>query len=473
MLRCGMLKNKLPAGLKQASCERFDPNKWGQPPALRFVPAKPSEEEEGEEKQAAVKIAVSDGVTKTFREFDGGEPEEFIDLINRHRDLVRDLGLKEKYDALKDSKLEKEQELGSDRMDKRSAEAIKLKEEIAEIEASMKGYRDDAYRYMEKLMTEDLRKVWNEVVNKQCNEAPYTDLDGTEKTVKRGKTFKALWPCYKHLMAAICPPDSAERQIRYCDTTIKKNKEVSIAAHGYRLQQLNNMQIFLPTLKMQKGSPAGLVAMDKKVNELSMCSRLVASLPLSLSSAYIASKGSSFFPTNYNEVVADIELLEKSQDRTEGLLKQLTEKIQGKKKGREGNTKMDSGDRIPKKARKDDKKGGKPPSAKREQKLCNRCAQWAPAIKNTHNTADCLKFNADGTRKDGNDRGKYRGSKTVNVHGHDDDMMSAFNTMRKEQKQLRKQIKKMTAGSSHGRTKKHRSRRSYDTSDESSSDESN
>ena len=45
--------------------------------------------------------------------------------------------------------------------------------------------------------------------------------------------------------------------------------------------------------------------------------------------------------------------------------------------------------------------------------------------------------------------------------------------MRKEQKQLRKQIKKMTAGSSHGRTKKHRSRRSYDTSDESSSDESN
>ena len=158
-MRCGMLRNKLPAGLKQASCERFDPNKWGQPPALRFVPAKPSEEEEGEEKQAAVKIAVSDGVTKTFREFDGGEPEEFIDLINRHRDLVRDLALKDKYDALKETKQQKETELGSGQIDKRSADAIKLKEEIAEIETSMKGYRDDAYRYMEKLMTEDLRKV--------------------------------------------------------------------------------------------------------------------------------------------------------------------------------------------------------------------------------------------------------------------------------------------------------------------------
>ena len=237
MLHQILMKNKRPAGLNQASCERFDPNKWGMPPAIHFVPAKPSEEEEGEEKQAAVKIAVSDGVTKTFREFDGGEPEDFIDLINRHRDLVRDLALKDKYDALKVTKAEKEQELGSG-IDKRSANGIKLKEEIAEIEISVKDYRDDAYRYMEKLMTEDLRNVWNEVVNKQCNEAPYTDLDGKEQTTKRGKTFKALWPCYKHLMAAICPADSAERQIRYCDTTIKKNKEVSIAAHGYWLQQL-------------------------------------------------------------------------------------------------------------------------------------------------------------------------------------------------------------------------------------------
>ena len=194
------------------------------------MPTKPSEEEEGEEKQAAVKISVSDGVTKTFHEFNGGEPEDSIDLINRHRDLVRDLGLKDKFNALKQTKQEKELELGSG-INKRSAQGIKLKEEIAEIEVSMKGYRDDAYRYMEKLMTEGMRKVWNEVVNRQCNK-PYTDLDGVEQTQKRGKTFKALWPYYKHLMAAICPPDSAERQNRYCDTTIKKNKEVSIAAHG-------------------------------------------------------------------------------------------------------------------------------------------------------------------------------------------------------------------------------------------------
>ena len=91
--------------------------------------------------------------------------------------------------------------------------------------------------------------------------------------------------------------------------------------------------------------------MDQPVNKLSMCSRLVAwSLLLMLSSAYIASKGSSFFPTNYNEVVSDLKLLEKSQNRTEGLLKQLTDKISGNKKGRNGSaSKMSSGERIPKK----------------------------------------------------------------------------------------------------------------------------
>ena len=145
----------LPARLKQVSCERFNPNKWGMPPALRFMPTTPSEEEEGEENQAPVKISVSEGVTKTFLEFDGGEPEDFIDLINRHRDLLRDLGLKDKFNALKKTKSKKEQELDGIH-NRRSAEAIQLKEDLEEIKASMKGCRDDAYRYMENLMTEDL-----------------------------------------------------------------------------------------------------------------------------------------------------------------------------------------------------------------------------------------------------------------------------------------------------------------------------
>ena len=58
-------------------------------------------------------------------------------------------------------------------------------------------------------------------------------------------------------MAVICPPDSAEHQICYCDTTIKKNKnkEVFIAAHGYRLNQLKNTSVS-PNAENAKGKPS-------------------------------------------------------------------------------------------------------------------------------------------------------------------------------------------------------------------------
>ena len=61
--------------------------------------------------------------------------------------------------------------------DKRSAKAIQLKESLEEIEASNKGLHNDVYRYMAKLMTEDLCKVWQTVSEEQCNQ-PYTGLDG-------------------------------------------------------------------------------------------------------------------------------------------------------------------------------------------------------------------------------------------------------------------------------------------------------
>ena len=88
--------------------------------------------------------------------------------------------------------------------------------------------------------------------------------------------------------------------------------------------------------------------------------------------------------------------------------------------------------RIPKKQKPDGDGKASAPS-KPTAKLCQNCAKWAPAIKNTHNTAQCLKFKADGTRLDGHP------NKTLNVHGHDDEILSAFHTMRKEQKALRKQ----------------------------------
>ena len=96
MLRLGLLRTKFAASLRSKDMERFDPSKLGKEPAIRIVPPKSSEDEEGEEKRN-VKIEVSEGVTKSFPEFGGGTPEDLIKLIKRHEALLEDLSLEQNY----------------------------------------------------------------------------------------------------------------------------------------------------------------------------------------------------------------------------------------------------------------------------------------------------------------------------------------------------------------------------------------
>ena len=131
----------------------------------------------------------------------------------------------------------------------------------------------------------------------------------------------------------------------------------------------------------------------------------------------------------------------------------------GKKQDAAGSAKrtsMKQGDRIPKKAKKGE---GESPKEAQNNKLCQNCAKWAPAIKNTHNTGNCRKFNSDGTRKGA--------ARNVNMHGHDDDMMAFFRTMKKDQKAIMKKFAKMDMKK---KSKGSARKSSYDSSDDDSSD---
>ena len=90
-------------------------------------------------------------------------------------------------------------------------------------------------------------------------------------------------------------------------------------------------------------------------------------------------------------------MIEKNEYRQKQLFKQLQKSdTQGEKESdRPPKKKMKPGDRIPKKQKPDGESKASPPS-KSSAKLCQNCAKWALAIKNTHNTAQCLKFKADG-----------------------------------------------------------------------------
>ena len=121
---------------------------------------------------------------------------------------------------------------------------------------------------------------------------------------------------------------------------------------------------------------------------------------------------------------------------------------------------------IPKKARfgKKSKNGGNhnegPPSNGHSPKLCQLCAKHSPGCKNTHNTAQCCKWNADGTDKR---RAGQRGNpRNTNAHSHsEEDTKAVFVQTRKEIKALKKLTKK-------SRKKKSR-KRYYEFSEDSDS----
>ena len=72
---------KLPAGISNRRCKRFDPAKMGGLPPIRFVPKEGISNALENEKKNRVKIQISDHVTKSFELFSEGGPEAVIMLI--------------------------------------------------------------------------------------------------------------------------------------------------------------------------------------------------------------------------------------------------------------------------------------------------------------------------------------------------------------------------------------------------------
>ena len=465
------LRTALPAGLTNRMCERADPDRLGGLPPIRFVPAPTAKQEDGEETDQ-VKITISSEVSKYYPVFKEGTAEDVINLIRVHEGIVTDKKLVENCETIRALFNNKKKRLAALplkplRSNEQQEEAKELHTAMKEYNTQIKQVQGEAFDFFEKLLDQTLVTEWREIVKQECLTVDYIDLLGVKNTTgKRGKTFLALTPCYYKVMLLVCDQDAAERVKRYMTTNIRKADVVSIVQLCSRLQDMNAMIQYLPCLKNSLGSPADMPTMNKKFSELEMCTNLISTLPMKMSTAYYASKG-KHFPTDFKKLEEDLILTEAQVQRQDKLINELRSKAglpvhatEGKKKQH-----MKATDSIPKK-----QKGvnGKPSllanTKKPLSKLCQLCAKGSPQVKNTHNTAECRKWNADGTEQR---RAKSYGySKNTNAHAHDgENLMEAFALMRKEIKALKKITKR--------KSKKHnKKRKSYDTSDDSSDSDS-
>ena len=112
--------------------------------------------------------------------------------------------------------------------------------------------------------------------------------------------------------------------------------------------------------------------------------------------------------------------------------------------------------------------GTKNNSNEKERRLCQKCAMWAPLVKNTHNTSGCNKWNHDGTpmKKSAAIKPPFegKGSSICNVYAQQNDaqMKECFAQIQKDNKRM---IKKELC-------KRSKQGKKYDSSS-SDSDDSN
>ena len=468
------LRTALPSELTNKMCERFDPTRIGGAPPIRFVPLSTSaaQKKEDDEEQASVKITISADITKRYFIFKEGETEEVVELIWMHEGLITDKKLREHHavtigkqqkDKLRYTALTQQASRTADEKE----EAQILKDLLEEYNTQLKEVQVEAFDYFEKLLDKSLAETWRQIVVDECKMADFNNLKGVKNASgnARGKNFGSLLSCYFRVMLWVCTQDATKRLKRYMLTTVRLAEDVDIVQLFSRMDVMNRAIPYLPCLKHMKDAPTNMPTMNKKISELEMCTNVISTLPLKMSTVYYSSKG-QHFPQDIKKLEEDLILVKGQVKRQDKIINELRAKA-----GLTGNKESDGekkkvvklDDPIPKRNRKGQPKSLTKDGNRPNSKLCQLCAKYPPTVKNTHNTSQCRKWNADSSEQKRSYSGEY---KNANVHSHaNDGFMEMVAQMSKEMKSLCKEIKSAK--------KKSSKKRKYESSDDSSVSDSN
>ena len=461
------LNNMMPKGIPLRYCQRFDSKKLcgnGKVP-IPFIPTR-DELEEGEE-VTKVKVYITKDIQKYVEVFKDGDVESIIRHIKRHEGILDAKKLQATFDANTRALAGARQRLNL--MGADDDERDELVMEIETLQRSLVELPSTAFDYMEQLLDESLHAEWQKVVTKVCESTTYVDNNGVETIngAARGKTFEMLKVCYLEMVKWSTKQNAAELHRAYISTCVKmpppEVHPVTAAQYITRMEDCNSYLTYLPCLKQVRGSPTNMARADVPFTDTELCSIILSGLDIRLTTAYWALKGSNHVPTSVVDLKNDLESIEPQVELARN------SKSSGKKDASKSgdNGKQNSGKR--KAAPSTDSGPRKTNNSKgyaktKKQRLCQKCAKHSPAIKNTHNTADCRKWDDNGNAMDG-----YKGKRTHNnVSNHQmKEMVAMFSQALDSAKDRKRKSGKSTR--SNKRQKNARDNR-YLTSDDESMD---
>ena len=256
------------------------------------------------------------------------------------------------------------------------------------------------------MVSDELRKKWEIIVDRECDSPNFVDFDGKRQTAKRGRSLESLEACYTHFLRLFGPQDSAERQKNYLQQLLRLCFDIaSVEQCFFRVGEVNQYIKWMPSLKNEEGSPDEMPRIAP-LNGFELCSALVRMLPRPIETAYTVA--GPRFECNVVELRKKIEDVVDNQKTKSAEVKAIVHSMgiatdDGRipKKDRRASSNNSSNNKNHNKQNGRGSGKGDQKSASGGAKPCAHCSKWKPNsdAKYTHTTDQCNTFNADGSRK--------------------------------------------------------------------------
>ena len=431
------LAKPVPDGLKDHECER---SKHIRPP-IPYVPAIDNiQEAVAGTQERTFTVKFGGGSEQKAPIFFSGTPEKFLLHVQEAISICRRKGLFDRYNTnLQASKkiFEKltnaQEKIDELEVEKKSVPST-LRQQLASAQtdyaAANNATKESATAFFDlyaNLLSEENRRVWNKIVSDTTDEDLWTDLNGKERTGKRGKSYQSFIDCtWLHLLK-VFPHNAAELQRHYISTVIKKPQRVSIRHFFQRVEQLNGYLAHLPSVYYSPKANSNTKPVEP-FDEAELGTHILRMIPVSWANQYNMSHGE--LPTRLNKLLTILETVEAAIETQAAAANKKTtanakaDKPNGnsEKNGKRKNTNS-SADRT----------------SKKQKKFCQLCKDGKFGGNHiTHNTSECRRYNKDGTLKNPEDK---KPSKNTNKKSELSNFAQLSESIAKIQKSLEKNKK--------------------------------
>jgi hypothetical protein len=176
-------------------------------------------------------LKISSTVDKTYKVLVEGSTLAFINHIKVHKTIMTNCKLKQQEVEARSLMIKNRREIASLNVAGPAANQVQIEnlvEANRELQDTVRTLKNEAFDYLEKLVSSALAMKWQLIMNEEAVGVAYVSLASTKPGLKRGKDFTTLSPCYFRFVGLVAPQDAAERLRRYMTTNMVLNTDKGI-----------------------------------------------------------------------------------------------------------------------------------------------------------------------------------------------------------------------------------------------------